>query len=54
MESVKNKLLFTRTAFSFLPVGELNPCLPSALSVSGNAKMEDYQMILKDALWWSN
>jgi hypothetical protein len=48
METVKNKFLFTRTAYSFLPVGELNPDLPRACN------MEDYRMLLKDALWWSN
>jgi hypothetical protein len=46
MESVKNSFLFTRTVYSFLPFLGLNPGLLRFWN------MEDYQMPLKDALWW--
>ena len=48
MESVKNKLLFKKTADSFLPIREMNPGLLC------DCNMVDYQMLLIDALWWSN
>jgi hypothetical protein len=51
MESVKNKFLFTRTAYSFLLVKELNPRVPA---FSSTAIIEGEQMLLKDVLCWSN